>query len=494
MGKTIGLALGAAVFFMILALPSPAGLSPEAKRAAAVALLMTIWWITEAIPIYATAFVPLALYPLLGILTAGQTAENYGHNYVLMLLAGFFLAKAIELQHLHKRIALSIIKLLGTSRRTILLSFMIATAFLSMWIANVAVALLMLPIALAIISEEESQEEHSQSFGLALMLGIAYAASVGGTATLIGTPPNMVFAGMVEKLFPGAPEISFFTWMKVGLPLVLLFLPVIWFYLIRYFRISGSFAGSQSVVETELQALGKMTAGEKRVLAIFILTALGWIFRRDFELDDAVFPGWASLLGVGDFVHDSTVAVACSLLLFMIPEGSSMNKRLLDWKAAERIPWGVVAIVGGGYAIAESFQATGLAEWIGQELSFISQLPALPVLLLVVTLMIFLTEINSNTATANIFLPVLATMAVAGQANPLMLMIPATFACSFAFMLPSGTGTNTVIFASERVTIPQMARCGLWLNFISIVLLTLLLYLLVMPILGLEMGLPDWAG
>lgn len=492
-GKLIGLLLGIAVLLLLLILPKPEGLSAQAQHAAGVALLMTIWWITEAIPIYATAFVPLALFPLLGILPAGQTAENYGHNYVLMLLAGFFLAKAIEIQELHRRIALVTIKLLGTSRRTIMLSFMLATAFLSMWIANVAVTLLMLPIALALIAKEETQLENTSSFGTALMLAIAYAASVGGTATLIGTPPNMVFAGMIEKLFPGAPEISFFTWMKIGLPLVVVFLPVIWWYLTRYFRIDGTFSGSGEIIEDELRELGPMTVGEKRVAFLFLLTAIGWVFRRDFVFDDTVIPGWGSLLGVGEYVHDSTVAVFFGLMLFMVPSAKGKSRPLLTWKEAESVPWGVVMIVGGGYAIAESFKATGLAEWIGQSLSFISTFSTLGILLLVVGLMIFLTEINSNTATANIFLPVLATMAVAGQANPLMLMIPATFACSFAFMLPSGTGTNTVIFASNRISIPQMARCGLWLNLISLFLLTLLLYVLVIPLLGLEAGLPDWA-
>lgn len=492
-GKLRGLLLGVAVFIIILLLPTPQGLSIEAKRAAAVALLMTAWWITEAIPIYATAFVPLALYPLLHILPAAQTAENYGHNYVLMLLGGFFIAKAIELQNLHKRIALVLIKILGTSRRRIMLSFMVATAFLSMWMANVAVALLMLPIALALVDKEEIETARQGQFGLAMMLAIAYAASVGGTATLIGTPPNMVFAGIISTLYPDAPEISFFTWMKVGLPLVIVFLPVIWFYLVRYFKIKGSFSGSQEVIDEELATLGKMTPGEKRVFAIFVLTALGWVFRRDIVSDAFYIPGWSTLLGVGDYVHDSTVAIIGAILLFLLPEGGKSKKRLMDWDSAQLVPWGVVMIVGGGYAIAESFKETGLAEWIGQELAFISQFPTLLVLLCVVGLMIFLTEINSNTATANIFLPVLATMAVAGNTNPLLLMIPATFACSFAFMLPSGTGTNTVIFASGRVTIPEMARCGLWLNIFSIFLLTLLLYLLVVPILGIEGTLPVWA-
>lgn len=491
--KTLGLLAGIVVFIVIALLPVREGLTPQGKYAAATVLLMTIWWITEAIPIYATAFVPLAVYPLFGILSAEETAANYGHNYVLMLLGGFFIAKAIEVQNLHKRIALMIIKRLGTSRRRIMLSFMIATAFLSMWIANVAVALLMLPIALAIVDKEESETPGMSSFGLALMLAIAYASSVGGTATLIGTPPNLVFTGIVEKLFPNAPQIDFFTWMRIGIPIVIIFIPVVWLYLTRYFKIDGSFSGSQEVIDSEFEALGKMSKAEKRVLAIFILTALGWVFRRDFNFGALVIPGWSTLLGVSAYVHDSTVAIFSALLLFLIP-ANERGTRLLDWESASSVPWGVVMIVGGGYAIAESFGATGLAVWIGERLSFISQFPMLLVLVSVVGLMIFITEVNSNTATANIFLPVLATMAVAGGTNPLFLMIPATFACSFAFMLPSGTGTNTVIFASNRVTIPQMAKCGLWLNFISIILLTLILYFLVIPILGLEQGVPGWVN
>lgn len=489
--KTLGLFAGILVFILIALLPAPSGLSPQGKYAAATVLLMTIWWVTEAIPIYATAFVPLAIYPLFGILSAEETAANYGDNYVLMLLGGFFIAKAIEVQNLHKRIALFIIKKLGTSRRKIMLSFIIATAFLSMWIANVAVALLMLPIALAIISKEEEVSSEQDNFGLALMLAIAYASSIGGTATLIGTPPNLVFTGMVEKLFPNAPQIDFFTWMRVGIPIVIVFIPIVWIYMTRYFKITGSFSGSQAVIDAEWAALGKISQAELRVLAIFILTALGWIFRRDLNLGSIVIPGWSSLLGIEKYVHDSTVAIIAAILLFLIP-ANEPGKRLLDWKSASSVPWGVVMIVGGGYAIAQSFEVTGLAVWIGEKLSFMSQYPPLLVLIGVVSLMIFITEINSNTATANIFLPVLATMGVAGGTNPLLLMIPATFACSFAFMLPSGTGTNTVIFASNRVTIPQMAKCGLWLNFISIALLTLLLYFWVIPILHLEKGVPSW--
>lgn len=486
--KLIGFWLGICVLVICIIVPTPNGMKPEALRALGVALLMAIWWVSECIPIYATAFVPIALFPILGILTAGATSENYGHNYVLMLLGGFFLAKSIELSGLHKRVALYIISKLGTSRKRIILSFMIATAFLSFWIANVAVVLLMLPIALAIVDKEEENADRNPKFGLAMMLAIAYAASIGGTGSLIGTPPNMVFAGVYAKTFPNMPEIDFLEWMKLGTPIVIILLPIIWIYILKYFKISGNFAGSKEIIRNEIKSLGNITVMEKRVFFVFVLTAIGWIFRRDIELGNFIIPGWSSILGIKDYVHDSTVAIISSLLLFSLPTGKtkSSQKRLLDWESASKVPWGVVMIVGGGYAIAESFNHTGLADFLGSKLSFISAYPTIIILVIVIFLMIFITEINSNTATANIFLPVLAAMAIAGKINPLLLMIPATFACSFSFMLPSGTGTNAVIFGSNRVTIPEMAKCGLGLNFLCIILLTTLMYAYVLPILSLE--------
>ena len=473
-------------------LPSPEGLSPVGQRAAAVAVLMAVWWMSEAIPIYATALVPLALFPLLGILPASITAQNYGHNYVMMLLGGFFIAQAIEHQGLHRRMALGVIRLLGNRRRWIMLGFMLTTAFLSMWITNVAVVLMMLPIAMAVIVRDEEEAAPTDRFGIALLLGIAYAASVGGTGTLIGTPPNMVMVGVLETMYPKAPEISFFAWMKMALPLVIIFLPIIWGYLIRYYGVGGRLGSGPSVIRAEWQAMGKMRSGERRVLIIFLLTALGWVFRRDWTIDQTVVPGWGTLLGVADYVHDSTVAMLGALALFMLADGTT-GKRLLDWQTARTIPWGVALLLGGGFALATAFRETGLAVWIGERLSGISTLPLVVMLALVVGILIFLTEINSNTATATIFLPILSTIAFAGKINPLLLMIPATFACSFAFMLPSGTGTNTVIFGSGRLRIQEMARCGLGMNLISWLLLTLLLYFLIIPILGLESGLPEWA-
>ena len=497
--QQIGLIAGIAAFVILCVLPAPAGLGVMGMRAAAVTMLMAIWWMTEAIPISATALVPIAVFPLLGILDAGTTATNYGHNYVLMLLAGFFIAKAFQVHNLHRRIALVLIVRIGTSRRRIMLSFMLATALLSMWIANVAVTLLMLPIAVAVIAREEAATPpgaERSHFGLALMLAVAHAASIGGTGSLVGTPPNMVFVGMVKTLYPGAPEISFFEWMQIGIPFVIVFLPITWFYLTWFHGIEGTFVGSDEVISTELSGLGRMSQAEHRVLTVFILTGLGWVLRKDLVFGALQIPGWSTLLGVGDQVHDSTVAVLAAILLFLIPAGkgsSGEERRLITWPEAQSVPWGVVLIVGGGYAIAKSFASTGLADWLGVQLAFIGVLPLALIILLVILFMTFITEINSNTATANIFLPVLATMAIAGKMHPFLLMIPATFACSCAFMLPSGTGPNAVIFGSGRVSIPEMSKTGFWLNLMSVVVLSIVMVLVAVPLLGVTTDVPGWA-
>lgn len=479
-----GLVGGALAFGLILLLPTPDGMTPMAQRAAAVTVLMAIWWMTEAIPIAATAFVPAALFPLLGILDAKATAANYGHNYVLMFLAGFFIARAFEVHQLHRRIALTLIHRIGSSRRRIVLSFMIATALLSMWIANVAVTLLMLPIGMAVAARDDGK---GGRFGLALMLAIAYSASIGGTGSLVGTPPNMVFVGMVKTMYPQAPDVSFVDWMEIGVPFVLIMLPITWFFLTRLFGVSGSFSGSDEVISSELDTLGPMQPGERRVLTVFVCTGLGWVFRDV----------WAQSLGVDHLVHDATVAVAAALTLFMLPSGGNVpgmkGTRLLSWEQAQTVPWGVAMIVGGGYAIAKGFATTGLATWLGEVLAPVGALPLPVIVLLVVLFMTFITEINSNTATASIFLPVLATMAAAGHTHPFLLMIPATFACSCAFMLPSGTGPNAVIFGSGLVSIPEMSRAGVRMNFISVAVLSLVMVLFAIPLLGISDTPPAWA-
>jgi solute carrier family 13 (sodium-dependent dicarboxylate transporter), member 2/3/5 len=494
--KRIGLIIGLAAVLITFLTPVPHGLTREGYLAGGIALLMATWWISEAIPIYVTAFVPLVAFPLLGLMSSAETAENYAHNNVLMLLGGMIIAKAIELQNLHKRIALVIIQMIGISRTRIILSFMIATAFLSMWIANVAVALMMLPIATAVIDKEEATDAKGK-FGLALMLGIAYSASIGGMASLVGTPPNLIFAGIVERMYPNAPQITFTDWLIVGVPIAMVLLPIAWFYLLKFFRIKGSISGGSEVIRKELMALGSISKPEARVLGVFIFTALGWIFRKDLNFGSFTLTGWGSLLGIGQYVHEVTVAFFSILLLFIIPTGKKKTKdkgsKLLNWKTASSAPWGVVMIVGGGYALAKSFMKTGLADWLGNQVEFLQGMPTFVVLITVISLITFLTEINSNTATANIFMPILATIAVANSSHPFLLMIPATFACSAAFCLPSGTGTNTVIFASGRVTIPEMARAGLGMNLIAIVVITLITYFIAVPYFDLSNQVPVWA-
>ncbi|HNP17144.1 MAG TPA: SLC13 family permease [Fulvivirga sp.] len=488
--KTIGAFIGIAAFAIIVSLPTPDGMSPEAKGAAAVVVLMSIWWITEAIPVYVTAFIPLVLYPPMNILSPSATAANYGHNYALMFLAVFFLAKAIETQNLHKRIALSIIHVFGNRRQKIILSMMIATALVSMWIANVTTALMMLPIGLSIISKDEEVDK-SNRFAPALMLSIAYSASVGGLTTLIGSPTNMIFVGIFEKMFPEAPPVNFFVWLKIGVPILLILIPVFWLYIIKYFKIGGSLSNNMTVIKDELKALGKMKSGEKRVMYIAALTVFAWVFKDDLVFNELSIPGWTGLFGIQGRVHDGTIAMASAIILFLIP--ADKEKQLITWKEASQVPWGVVMIVGGGYAVAAGFVSTGLADWLGDQLSFISGFSFFYILLIVMAFVLMFTEFNSNTASANILLPILASTAVAASVNPLLIMIPATVACSCAFMMPAATGPNTVVLASERVSIAQMVKCGVWLNLITLVLLTLILYFIIIPWLDLEMTLPIWA-
>lgn len=491
--RHIGLLAGILAFIIVFVLPTPEGLSAEAKNTAAVVLLMSIWWITEAIPVYITAFVPLVLFPPLNILTSSATAANYGHNYALMFLAVFFLAKAIETQSLHKRIALSIINVFGTNRTRIVLSMMISTAFVSMWIANVTTALMMLPIAMAIVAkdDETSGNTEGSGFSSALMLGIAYSASIGGLGTLIGSPTNMIFVGIFDRLFPDAPPVTFFTWLIVGVPIVLVMIPVFWYFIVKYFKVEGTLGSNISIIKEELDGLGKMKTGEKRVLYIAGIMVAGWIFKDDLAFGSLVIPGWVGLLGFTG-IHDTTIAMAGALILFSLTDGNS--KRLITWKEASQVPWGVVMIVGGGYAVAAGFVSTGLAEWLGLQLSFISGFSFFMILVIVLAFILVFTEFNSNTATANIFLPILASTAVAASVNPLIIMIPATIACSCAFMMPAATGPNTVVLGSERVTVQQMMKCGFWLNIITLVVLTIMLYFIIVPILGLEMELPAWAS
>jgi sodium-dependent dicarboxylate transporter 2/3/5 len=490
----IGLFLGLLLFVLIIAAPAWDGINVHAKNMAAVTALMATWWITEAIPIPATALLPLILFPLLGIMGAKDVSMRYADQNIFLFMGGFFIAMAMQRWNLHKRIALYIVKVLGTSPRRIVFGFMVATAFLSMWISNTATTMMMFPIGLAVIFHAASMLDKEKSgintapgsfnFGLALMLGIAYSASIGGIATLVGTPPNIVFAGIVKSMFPKAPEIGFLDWLKIGLPLVVIFLPVTWFYLThiavppRIKRIPGG----REVIQRDLRELGKMRTGEKLTLVVFVFVALSWVFRRDINLGFWVIPGWSGLLGISEYVHDSTVAIFGAILLFLLPVDFKKRVFVLNWEWALRIPWGIILLFGGGFALAAGFQTSGLAQWIGEGLSFLCGVPTIIMILCICLLLTFLTEVTSNTATTTMMMPVLGALAAATCIHPFLLMIPAAMSASCAFMLPVATPPNAIIFGSGYLRIPDMARVGFFLNLIGAIIITLIVYFLVIPV------------
>ncbi len=500
--QSFGLISGIPLFIILLLIPAPSGMSPEAHKTLAITILMAFWWITEALPISATALIPLLLFPLLRVDTAQDIAHQYGDRNIFLFMGGFFLAVTIEKWNLHKRIALRSVLILGTSPRKIIFGMMAVTAFLSMWISNTATAVMMLPIAVAIAKHAEllgqasQQHDHYfQSFGTALLFGIGYAASIGGIGTLIGTPPNIIFAAQVQRLFPNAPEISFFHWFLVGFPLVVLFLPIAWFYLTRFAHPvrEKSLPGGKAIIRKQLEELGSMSRGEKSILTVFIFTACAWMFRRNIVLGFLTIPGWSNLLGIEKTVHDSTVAILAAILLFAIPVNLSKNEFLLDWKTALKIPWGILLLFGGGLALAHEFQTTGLAQWIGSNMTVLNTVPLLVAVVVVVFIMDFLTEVTSNTAVTSIFMPILAVTAIGMGTHPYLLMIAGTIAASLAFMLPVATPPNAVIFSSGYITIPQMAKTGFFMNIIGIVITTIIVYLIAIPVFGITLSsLPDW--
>ncbi|MBN2214292.1 MAG: DASS family sodium-coupled anion symporter [Bacteroidales bacterium] len=499
--KRIGFITGLLVFIFILTVRAGGSTDVNAKRAAACAALMAVWWITEAIPIPATALLPAVLYPLLKIMSAKEALLSYADRNIFLFMGGFFIAMAMQRHNLHKRIALHIIWLIGTSSRRLVLGFMIATAFLSMWISNTATTMMMLPIGMAVISHVQSRAEeenpdivsgrHHFRFATVLMLAIAYSASIGGIGTLVGTPPNIIFAGMIRNTLPGYPEIDFITWMKIGLPIVIIFLPLAWIYLVfigppqKMNRIPGG----SILIKNEIRALGKMNKGEAITLIVFCLTALGWIFRTNISIGRFTITGWTNMLGIEEYVHDSTVALTGAMLLFIIPTSLKKYEFVLNWEWAKRIPWGILILFGGGFALASSFQSTGLDKWIGTMFAGINGASVLILIISVCLLLTFLTEITSNTATITMMLPVLAAMALSMKIHPFILMIPATISTSCAFMLPVATPPNAIVFGSEYIEMHQMARIGFFMNLMGVVIITSLMYLVIFPMLTIRMGL-----
>lgn len=485
LASKIGFVLGPLLFVVFQFLVQPEGMSDAARSVLACTLWVATWWTTEAIPMAATSLLPIVVLPLTGGAAIDTVTAAYGNKILFLYMGGFIIAIAMEKWNLHKRIALTIISWVGTNSRGIVGGFIIATAFLSMWISNTATSLMMVTIGIALISqlggiidkaEIEDKERVKANLGKALMLSIAYAASIGGMGTLIGTPTNAVFSAIVLQLFD--VEISFALWMAFAMPLVIIMLVVLWIYMVRVaFPLPKKpLAGGKQQIDDDLKALGKMSWEEKAVFAVFVLTAASWI-SSSFLLQK-VLPG----------IDDTIIAMGGALVLFLIPAKSEENKMVMDWEAAVRLPWGIIVLFGGGLALAAGFKESGLAEWIGQQMSLLQGINLLLLIFLVALMLNFLTEVTSNVATASIMLPILASLALSINVHPFGLMIAATMAASCAFMLPIATPPNAIVFSFGHVEMKDMIRKGFALNVISTVLIALFVYFVMGAVLGIDLS------
>lgn len=427
---------------------------------ASVTLLCALWWVFEPIPIPITSLIPLAAFTMTGILTTNEVGQSYGHPLILLLLGGFILSQSMSYSGAHRRIALMMVNLFGShSPRHLVMGFMVASAVLSMWISNTATTLMLLPVALATVESAKNEKLTS-----ALLLGIAYSASIGGIGTPIGTPPNALFMSTYNDTTGN--NLGFLDWMKWGVPLVVLFIPIAMLWITR---------GLPKTLNINVPSTGKWTTIEKRVLAVFAVTALLWITRQQ------PFGGWSHAIGLPN-TNDASIALLACLAMFIIPDGQPINGKqgkLLNWENANKIPWGVLLLFAGGICIAKAFGASGLSALIGDYLSGVTVLPVIVIIALVSLTVIFMTEMTSNTATTALMMPILAAAALSADIDPAILMVPAAMSASCAFMLPVATAPNAIVYGSEKITIEQMVRNGFALNVIGVLLITGLCYWLI---------------
>lgn len=470
--QKIGLFLGPFLFLLFYFEIIPiSDLGLESRAVLSVALWMATWWITEAIPISGTSLMPIVLLPITQGAPIAQTTSAYGDKMLFLFVGGFMIAIGMQKWNLHKRIALSIINAIGTKANTLILGFMLATGFLSMWISNTATTLMMVTIALALIKQTgEYLKSDEAQFFKALLLAIAFSASIGGVATLVGTPTNPIFVAIVTDLY--GKEFSFTDWMIFALPFSLVMIGVCWVLLTKVvFKASSiDLPMGKDLIQQELRSMGKMSYEEKAIAWVFASVALLWI-TRSFFLSQLI-PG----------INDTTIAIAGALSLFVIPSKSRESK-LITWQEAEKLPWGIIILFGGGLSLAAGFRSSGLAEWLGAQLQLAGGLPLFVLILIVAFSVNFLTEVTSNVATASIVLPILAALAVAIGVDHNLLMIPATMAASCAFMLPVATAPNAIVFGSGHLEITDMVKAGVLLNLISTLLICVLIYFLVPVIL-----------
>jgi len=471
--KKLGLFLGPLIFTLIHILPFEL-VSEKGDAVISVALWMVIWWITETVSISVTALLPLILFPLLKVLPIADVGANYGSPIIFLFFGGFVLALALEKVNLHKRIALSIIKLTGTTPNKVVLGFMISTGFLSMWISNTASTVVMLPIALSVINllidDADGFTKADKNFALSVMLGIAFSANAGGIATVIGTPPNSVLIGLLENEYN--IEVSFLKWMVLGLPFSIIMITIIYFVLVKWFFPTKGieFGTSGNVINKELKKLGPTTKKEKRVLLIFAFAVFLWIFRT---LINKLLPGLA--------LSDTIISMIAAVSLFCIPFSMRRNEFILRWNDTEKLPWGILILFGGGLALAKGMSASGIVDLVATAIAT-ADISILVTVSLLIVVMLFMTELMSNVALVAVLAPVVAGIAIGLEVNMLYVLIPVTIASSCAFMLPMATPPNAIVFASGHVKVHEMARVGVILNVIAVVLL-ILLFQFVIPLL-----------
>ncbi|MFO3718798.1 SLC13 family permease [Staphylococcus felis] len=481
LSQWVGLILGPLLFLIIVLWVRPDDLSFKGVYVLGIAVWIALWWITEAIPIPATSLLPLILLPLGHVMDSATVSAQYGNDIIYLFLGGFILAIAMERWDLHTRIALNIIKNIGTSTGRILLGFMVATAGLSMFVSNTAAVMIMIPIGIAIIKEahdlkkDQSEDRALSKFERALVLGIGYAGTIGGLGTLIGTPPLIILKGQYAAHF-GA-ELSFAKWMIVGIPTVFLLIVLAWLYFkyVAFRHDMKTLPGGRQVIETKLASLGKVKYEEKVVFLIFLLASFLWI-SREFLLSKWQYT---------ELVADGTIAMFVAILLFLIP-AKHQYKRILDWSVAKELPWGVLILFGGGLALAKGIQESGLATWLGKQLTLLNGVSPIIIVVVITVFILFLTEITSNTATATMILPILATLSVAINVHPLLLMAPAAMAANCAYMLPVGTPPNAIVFGTGKIQIKEMALKGFVMNVISIVVIILVVYFVLPTVLGID--------
>lgn len=473
-GKQIGFWTGILGFIAIYLSPAPEGLSNEGWSVAAVGLLMAIWWVSETIPLSVVALMPIILFPLMGIANLRNTTTPYAEPVIYLFMGGFIMARALERWNLHQRIALLIVKSVGSKPQNIILGFMLASAFLSMWVSNTATVIMMIPIAMSLVAvkradlnvQNEQLYLNRKHFLVSLLLGVAYAASIGGLATLIGTPPNALLAGFLRSNYE--ITIGFTQWMKLGIPLVIISLPLLFWVMNKVvFPISKDFSiARKDEIEKQWKDLGSLSPQEIKVGVIVVLTALAWILRPTLS---------EYIAGLSD----TGIAIACAVILFTMPSGLKQHDRILEWDDCKSLPWGILILFGGGLTLAKAITDSGLAAWIAEQSHIVENLPEFVLIGFVTLIIIFLTEISSNTATAATFIPLLYAIALQLGMNPYMMVIPATIATSCAFMLPVATPPNAIAYASGEIKIKDMVRAGLWLNILMALISVGISYLLV---------------